>query len=183
MSPIEELLTKVTDLVATVKAEQSTTIEEARKALNEAGVTAARKRVMESLAEIEEAQSVVRQCQDVERAARTALDAATAEAEWELDARFVVESNKTWLVTPSEQDGGEPERKAMTADERKSYKSIEALKMPKVIAADKDQRSAQGELDAAKDRAARSDRLFSACKADLQASIATVQLLATALGA
>lgn len=150
------------------------TFEEARAALNEAGMNRARQRLHDALGEIAKAQTAVREANDVRQRADDALVQADAEAMWELDSRFVVEGNKTYLV-----DGDE--RRSMTADERAKWKSLQAQKSLPVIAASDASRAANRAVDSARDALALAERAFSAARADLDAAITTARILANSL--
>lgn len=150
------------------------TFDEARAALNEAGMLKARQRLHDALDNIVERQAMVREQQVVVQRLGDLLDQAIAAAEWELDARFVTEGAKTFLV-----DGDE--RRQMTADQRKDWKKLEALRQPEVSAAHKAHREAQFDLDACKDAAIVADKAFAAARADLDAAIATVGVLAASI--
>lgn len=69
----------------------------------------------------------------------------------------------------------------MTADQRKQWKQLEALKQPAVAASQKAHRAALFDLDACKDAAVMAEKSFSASRADLDAAIATVQTLAASI--
>lgn len=75
------------------------TFEEARAALNEAGMLKARARLWDALDTIEQRQVLVREQQAVVQQTGAALDQAIAEAEWELDARFVKEATPPISLT------------------------------------------------------------------------------------
>lgn len=153
---------------------QRRTFEEARAALNEAGMLRARQRLVDALATIEAAQAKVRAAQELAALRKTALDQALAEAEWELDGRFVSEGNKTFLVVGDE-------RKQMTADERKTWKQTEARKLGTVVHAAATHAGAESNLNASRDALTHAELAFRAARADLDAAIATVSLFAQSL--
>lgn len=138
-----------------------------RMALNDAGIVRARTLLESRLVELEATQTDYRKAQTAERDAKEALASAESEAEWELDGRFVSEGNKTFLVT------GE-DRKAMTADERAKWKSIEARKVPAVAKAAEVLRKAEALTADRRDAVTIADKSLSAARADLDAAIATL---------
>lgn len=172
LTTTEELADAAHALAATFTERR--TFEEARAALNEAGMNRARQRLFDTLANIEAAQTAVRSRQEPAVRAKENVDQSVTEAEWELDARFVQEGNKTFLV-----DGDE--RKPMTADERKAWKQTEARKLDSVLRAIAAQRDADRSLVEARDTLALAELAFRAARADLDAAIATVQTLATGI--
>ena len=153
---------------------QHRTFEEARAALNEAGMNRARQRLVDALAGVEKAQGLLREQQEVAAQCKDRLDQVTAEAEWGLDDNFVVEGAKTFLV-----DG--ETRKAMTADERKTWKAQAARKHPDVADAAAACRRADADLNACRDQADHSRLAFSAAKNDLAAACTTVEILAASI--
>lgn len=172
MSLTEELSERA--IVALGDLAQQRTFEEARAALNEAGIVAARRRVFDGLDRIEAAQARVRAARQLEQLRAEAVDQAMAAAEWGLDSRFVKEGAKTFLV-----DGDE--RRAMTADERKQWKQAEARKDPAVVDARALYAGAELELATCKDELVVAEKAFSAARGDLDAAIATVTTLAASI--
>lgn len=173
------LATKVSELLAAINADNAERLTEIRKALNESGISAARARLTEYLNDLPAAQDAVRAAQEGVRLARLALDQATAEAEWELDSRFISEGNKTFLLINEARD--DEERRQMTADERKEWKKNESRHTPGVQQAMNVFDAAESDLGAARDLLAWHDKAFSAAKADLNASVAIVQTIAITL--
>lgn len=202
------------DLAASViaevrKATRQLDIDDIRSILNEVGLRRARKALADAPGRLEERQQDYRVAQSALAVATEAHDQAVLDAEWELDGRFVVESNKTWLVTPCDHCKGRgfvssnmvdgeacPEcnpkgllegygviRKAMTAEERKAWKASEARKMPAVAEAAANLRRAEETVCSARDAVTIADKRMSACKADLEASIAELNALSLALAA
>lgn len=169
---LEELADAAGNAVAALTTRR--TFEEARAALNEAGMLKARARVDAALARIEDAQTSLRAAQELAGIHKAQLDQALAEAEWTLDDRFVVEGNKTFLVT------GE-ERKAMTADERAKWKALEARKTIAVSDAAAFAAGADSEVAFCRDALAVAEKAFQAARADLDAAIATVGLFAASI--
>lgn len=173
MSVTEDLAEQAHELAA--KFTERRTFEEARAALNEAGMLRARQRLADALAAIETAQQAVRETADVAKRLNGAVDVFANEVEWELDARFVTEGAKTYLLMAND------ERKAMTADERAKWKASEARKHESVRNARRLASEADMENAAAKDALALAEKAFSAARHDLDAAIATVQILAASL--
>lgn len=148
-----------------------------RAAMNDAGIVRARQRVNDALDILDKSQIDYRKAQEAEREAKEAFETALAEAEWELDGRFVTEGNKTFLVTPSPtfpdiEDA--TERKAMTADERAKWKSLEARKLPAVAKAASGLRKAEATTADRRDAITIADKTLSAARADLDAAIAVL---------
>lgn len=121
-------------------------LDAARAMLNEAGIGEARRRLDGARAAVHDGPALVKAAREklVEqnerlRQATEDYERALIEAEWALDARFVTEGNKTFLITRyngnrdsvppdatlitgAEDDGVFETRKAMTADERAAWK-------------------------------------------------------------
>lgn len=153
---------------------QRRTFDEARAALNEAGMHRARQRLTDSLAAIETAQTKLRSAKDVAGIRKTQSEQALAEAEWELDYRFEVTGNKTFLVTGDE-------RKPMTADERRDWKRVEARKDEAVQHAVAMLAGADSEVAVCTDALDHARLAFSAARADLDAAITTVRILGASI--
>jgi hypothetical protein len=195
----EELAAKAVD--ALVEFDQRRTFEEARAALREAGMYQARAALWTAVEDIAQAQTDVVQWTQMEKQARDGLDQATAQAEWDLDGRFVSEGNKTFLVEPCAACGGAgyqveagdghvdcdacaatgKVRRQMTADDRRQWKQLEARKNAAVrdalaLVADAE----RGVLET-KHNLALAERAFSAKKHDLDAAIACVGILAASI--
>lgn len=149
-------------------------LDEARAACNEAGIHAARRSLAAALDALDDAQTAKRQADAELAAAVDAEQSARAEAEWDLDGRFVVEANKTYLV-----DGDA--RRQMTADERRAWKQQEADRLPAVAETKRRRQAAEERAAEARDRITAADRRFSAAKAELQAAVAVLETLRTAL--
>jgi hypothetical protein len=172
------------------------TVVIAKAALNEAGIVRSRKNLSDALDKFSNEQITVRAKQELERTAKDAYETAIAEAEWELDSRFVVEGNKTLLITDEDElvdqadeetgeitpvPSGKKVRKAMTADERSKWKSLEARKHSAVKAAYSVLRRAEAETATARDALALADKRISACRADVEAATAVVNVFAHAI--
>lgn len=176
----EELAEQADDLAR--KFVERRTFDEARAALNEAGMNKARQRLHDALKTIEQTQATLRSVQDAAQQMKARVDQALAEAEWELDARFYIAGNKTFLVL-NPADGTElPENlKAMTADERAKWKQTEARKQTTVLDALAAQREADRLVAEGRDALTVAELAFRAARADLDAAIATVQILGQSL--
>lgn len=191
-STLEELADHADAAIAALTTRR--TFEEARAALNEAGIVRARAALWNSIDRIEQAQLVVRSTAEVVARHKQAHAVAIADAEWELDSRFVVSGNKTYLVeacTAAFDDhteancgtcaGAGEVRRSMTADERTKWKQLEATKLPAVRAAAADLADAEALLAGARDELVVAEKFNQAARADLDAAIATVQTLAASI--
>lgn len=191
---LERLQNRAFDLMQAALAPATVVI--AKAALNEAGIVRSRRNLGDALDKFGNEQITVRAKQELERTAKDAYESAIAEAEWELDSRFVVEGNKTYLLTDEDElvdqadaetgeitqvPSGKKVRKAMTADERAKWKSLEARRHTAVKAAYSALRKAEGETAAARDALALADKRISACRADLEAATAVVGVFASAI--
>lgn len=157
-------------------ARRPATLDQARALLSEAGVARARRELHVAVEAIESAQHVLRLAQEAERNAADALDAATADVDAALDRRFVIEGNRTWLLT----ERGDKDR-TLTADERARWREREARKIPAVARAAHALRRAEQETASAQDGLALAERVFSARRADLAAAVSVVETLRLAL--
>lgn len=153
-------------------------LEAVRQALNETGIRRARVAVLAAPQRIAEAAADLRNAQEAERDAKRRLDDEILAAEWELDGRFVRESNRTYLVDPKTD-----ERRQMTADEVRTWKAAEAAKQPAVEAAATAVRTAEHATAAARDALATAERHFSAARADLTAAVAELTALGIGIAA
>lgn len=177
MSLLHELVDKADQAVAAAQTHH--TFEEARAALTEAGMARSRRRVDDALQAIDVSQAAVRSAHTAVRTERDHFDQAVAEVEWELDAEFVAEGNKTFLVL-NDADG-EPVRKQMTADERRDWKTREAAKNPRVRQHRARVLDAEAVLAEARDGLTLAEKQFTAARIDLEAAIATVTTLAASI--
>ena len=175
MTDLELLAEKADELAREFK--EPPTYVAVRAALNEAGVVKARHALADALDALAAAQKTKREADNDERLHQENVAKAVAAAEWELDGRFVVEGNKTYLTL----DGDN--RKAMTADERKRYKADEALKDPQVRQATSALRDAEHRTAEARDALAVADKRLSVARADLDAAVAVLNALTLALPA
>lgn len=176
---LERLQERAFDLMQKALAPASVTI--ARGAMNDAGIARSRRNLSEALDKFSNEQITVRAKQEAERTAKDAYEDALAMAEWELDNRFVTEGNKTFLLIAGESEADEPDRKAMTADERAKWKTLEARKDTAVKSAYSALRKAESETATARDALALADKRISACRADLEAATAVVGVYASAI--
>jgi hypothetical protein len=149
-------------------------VEMARAAANESGIRQARHALAEGPHMLAEAQARYRAAQDAETAAKEAHDAELVAADWELDGRFTVEGNKTYLVQ------GE-EKRAMTVDDRKAWKANEARKLPAVAEARRRLREAEQATAAARDGLTIAEKQLTVRRIDLEAAIAELNALAAVL--
>lgn len=192
---LERLQERAADLMAKALAPASVVI--ARAAMNEAGIMRARRQLFEAHDAFTNAQTTKRGAYEAERAAKEAHETALSEAEWELDGRFVKEGNTTYLVDPCSGCQGKREteagavcpdckgsgeqRRAMTADERKAWKSIAARKTDAVKAAASALRKAENATATARDEIDAAEKRCAACRIDLEASTAIVNVFARAI--
>lgn len=183
---LEEVGRRVADEIAA--AVRSPRLEAVRHALNETGIRRCRVAVTEAPGRIAEAQAALRVAAESERQAKEELAAETLAAEWDLDARFVTEANKTYLVEapcqdpPAHQSAGAEHgcaerRRQMTADERAKWKAAEAARAPAVVKAASALRLAEHATATARDALHVAERRFSAAKADLAGAVAELQAL------
>lgn len=151
-------------------------LDAARAAANEAGLGRSRANLEAAAKRYEDTLPPYRDAQAAERRTKEQLDAALAEAEWTLNARLVKKSNKTYLP------GEDGEERQLSADEVKAWKATEANRLEDVQQA----RAAHHEaVRAREDRAddvALAERYFTAARLEVEASIAQLQALTTALG-
>ena len=174
---LEELADKADRAAAALI--QRRTFEEARAALNEAGMLRARNLLWDSVDRIAAAQASVRVAADAVRYSKQLLDRTLGEVEWELDAEFVFEGAKAFLVVNDE--NGEPVRKSMTADQRKEWKRLEARKTPKVRTCLDALEADEAILAASRDELTVAEKFNQAARADVDAAIATVTTLAASI--
>lgn len=191
-------------LAEQVKAEvlaavRQPTLDEITGMLNESGIRRSRAALAAAPDQLAKAQADHRTAQAALDVARETYDQAVLDAEWLLDDRFVVEGNKTWLVSNCEVCSGigtspnldscglcrgEGEtRKSMTADERKAWKASEARKMRPVAEAAAALRSSDEACLAARDAVGVADKRLAAAKHDLDAAVAELNALSLALTA
>jgi hypothetical protein len=161
---LEQLADKADDLAR--KFREPATFELVRAALNEAGVTAARRRVDDALTTIAVAQEQKWAADQAERAAKDALDGAELDADWALTPPDVNEAGAKLL-----------------ADDKKAWKKREARRDPAIVAATERLRQAEHATAVARDGVVLADKRFKACCADLEAAIATLNALCMALPA
>lgn len=171
---LEELADAADNAVAALTTRR--TFEEARAALNEAGMLRARARIGEALQRIEDTQATLRAAHEVAGIRKNQLEQALVEAEWELDYLFVADGNKTYLVVGDE-------RRAMTADERAKWKTLEARKDEAVRDMSVVAAGADSEVAFCRDALAVAEKGFVAARIDLDAAICTVQLFAASIHA
>lgn len=151
-------------------------LDAARALANEAGLVRARGVLRDAPALLSAAQEAYRSCQQREAEAKEFYETALAEAEWELDESFVTEGNKTYLVLADDK------RQAMTADERAKWKTMAARKAPAVAGAAEALRKAEAERQAGADGVAYAERCFTAARLEVEAAIAQLAALTTAIG-
>jgi hypothetical protein len=161
---LETLAEKADDLAA--KFREPATFELVRGALNEAGVTQARRALGDALAGLAKAQEEKRRADGNEREAREKLDRLLVDAEWTLTPPDVNEAGAKLL-----------------ADDKKAWKRREVQKDPTVVAATGHLRDMEHLAAVARDALTVADKRLSACRADLDAAVATLNALAMALPA
>lgn len=185
-----------------VRAALYPTLAEARKLVNEAGIPTARNKLGSALDVLDLSQKELREAQAVERAKQEAFDQAVLDVEWTLDANFVRESNRTYLVEDCSTCGGAgmqrggpdqsspcsvciegQSRRQVTADEAKAWKAARARKAPEVMAAREALRRATERTYAARDAVALSERRISACTHELDAAVGVLAILTAGLSA
>lgn len=179
---LELLAEKAEDLADRMR--RPVILQQARAMLNEAGLTAARRRLSDGLDRLGNTQITLREKQEAERQAKEKHDQAVVAAEWSLAPCFEVRSNKSWLVKgPDGKALPEEEQRSMSADEKRAWIAHHAGQHPDAVSAHKRLREAEQATQAARDELTLADKSLSACRADLDAAIATVQTLALALHA
>lgn len=177
MSVAEDLetLAEKADRIARKFSEPATFVV-VRGALNEAGIIRSRTLLGDALDMFEHAQAAKRDADRAEREAKRALDRALAVAEWSLvPPQAEKRDGKTFV-------NGE-EVVSWVAADKQTWKKREALKDPEVVAADKCVLDAEHETAVARDQLIAADKRLSACRADLDAAIATLNALMLALPA
>lgn len=180
--PTPEALAELVTLALTKTQQQILAM--LRSIANESRIAQAREALTDSLLNIEGCQRELRSAQQAERDAKTLLDEALTEAEWETrELRLVKEGTKTWWITEELDHGsyGDPVRRQVTAEEGRDLVAREARAQPSVVEAAKQLRMSEEMVAAAKDRLTLAERAFSACKADVYAASAQLTALATTL--
>lgn len=161
---LEQMAEKADMLAA--KFREPATIEVVRALLNDAGVRHARNALSDALDTLTAAQAAKRDADRAEREAAKVLDGAELEADWA-------------LVPPDVNDAG---AKLLAAD-KAAWKKRETAKDPKVVAAAAALRQAEHTTAEARDALTMADKRLAACRADLEAAIATLNALVLALPA
>lgn len=136
------------------------------------GIVQARQAALVAVTGMEEAYAAKRTAEAELRLRADALTDEQGEADWQLGERFVVEGNKTWLITGDE-------KRAMTADKQKEWLKREIDKIPSVFAALTAHRQALTAAEAARDACVIAEKKVSACKYDLIAAGQMLETLAT----
>lgn len=147
---------------------------------NEVGIRSARHSVNDALDNYRKSQTSYRQAQAAEQEAQDAYDRAVSEAEWLLSDKFIVDGNKTFLIVATKDDG-EVVRKAMTADERRTWIATEARKLPEVREAEVALRKAKEATATTRDEISHAELRIRAAGGDRDAAVAELNLLAAAL--
>lgn len=148
------------------RAQAAPPLEEIRKALNEAGVSQARRAQNDALDEVAACQERKREADMAERAAKKQLDDALLDADWAL--------------TPP--DVNEAGAKLLAAD-KAAWKKSQAQKEPAVVKAAEQLRECEHATAVARDALTIADLRFKACRSDLEAAVATLAALTLALPA
>lgn len=161
---LEELADKADAIAARFR--EPATFDLVRAALNEAGVLRARHALADSFDQLGAAQARKRDADLAERAAKDAIDRALVDADWALEP-------------PDANDKGV---KLLAAD-KAAWKKREAAKDPRVAEAAVVLREAEHASAEARDLLTLADKRISACRADLDAAVATLNALALALPA
>jgi hypothetical protein len=173
---------RIADVVASVLHQP--TIDAVHGLIQEAGVRNARQRTASGPDELDGALRHQRTCQEVERQARDAHDRAVLDAEWPLAGCFEVRSNKQWLVkSPDGKALTEDQQRSMTADEKKAWIAHHAGLSDEAQKAAKALRKAEADTAAARDEAEVARARISISKHELDAAVAQLNVLATALPA
>lgn len=162
---------------------QRVALNQAWHVAEKAGVITGRQQMLDAAARYEQAVANEHSAREAVRASEQAWADAVATAEWMLDGRFVTEGNKTYLIVDIKDQTAVGARKAMTADERTSWRRREANKDPEVVAAARNMQAAEAALAVIRAEIATTASRLSATKHALDASVALLNVLATALGA
>lgn len=191
-------VTNLSELAAHIDGEvreamRMPTLDAVRAIANESGIRRARIALAEAPDRLAAAQAAFREAQAVEAAAKEAHTAALVEAEWEVDGDLHKDGNKTYRWVACECDGNVKDcgvcagagrfRRFMLADEIKTWRSTKAAKAPAVLEAASALRSAEESTAAARDAVALAEKRLSASKYEVQAAIAELNALSTALQA
>lgn len=172
---LNDLARKVNDALDREQARAD--LADVREALNEAGLGTARRNLAAALSGLEAAQAAKREADRAEREAKEQHERAVVDAESLLvPPKATKGENGETLV-----DGREVV--SWVAADKAAWRKREAARDDDVVAAaavlrDCEQRSAE-----ARDAVVVADKRFSACKADLDAAVATLKALAAALPA
>lgn len=153
-------------------------LEAVRSALNEVGIRDARTALKAAPLRIAEKAEALRNSLDAERQVKERLAAELLAADWDLDARFIHEGNRWFLLDETAPEG----RRQMTADERAKWKAAEAAKADGVVAVAAALRAAEHRTAEARDALSVAERHFSACKYDLTAAVAELGALGIGIG-
>lgn len=161
---LEQLANKADALLAELTTPQTVVV--IRGLLNEAGVADARRNLHAALAGLQEAQAAKRRADNNERDAKEKLSRTEVDAEWA-------------LVAPDTNEAG---AKLLAADKAAWKKQMTAAQ-PEVKAQAGHLRQMEHEVAVARDALTIADKRLSACRADLDAAIATLEALCLALPA
>lgn len=174
-------------------------LDAVRSILNEAGIRRARRSLAEAPDRLAEAQAAYREAQAREAVAKEAHGQALLEAEWAVPLHK--DGNKTYRWVTCECSVGTPEnpgepipncaicagagqyRKFMLADDVKAWTASEAAKVPTVVEAGAHLRRCEMDTAGARDAVLVAEKRLSACRADLEASVAELNALAVGLAA
>lgn len=158
--------------------------ERLRQVLNDVGITAARRLLLEAPDLIAHARTTLREAQVVQEQAKSAYDNAVTEAEWLLSAHFESRSNKQWLTINA--DGApvpEAEQKSYDAAERKAWTAHHAALQPDVRAAITRLSAADRDVARCRDELAVAESRLTAAKHNVDAAAAELRFLALSIQA
>lgn len=163
---VEAMAEKAYELAA--KFREPASAEMVRAMLNEARILAARHALEDGLERLGKYQGIKRDADKSEREAKDALERATVDADWSLEV-------------PATNAAGDK----LLADDRKAWKRshLGVGGVDEVGAAAAALRSAEHETAVARDGLILADKRLSACRADLDAAICTLNALVMALPA
>lgn len=158
--------------------------EQVRRALNDVGINAARRTLLEAPDLIADARSALREAQVSQEQAKAAYDTAVTEEEWALSGSFEARSNKQWLTMRA--DGTpipEAEQKSYDAAERKAWTSHHAALQPEVRKAIARLSEADREVARCRDDLAVAEARMTAAKHNVDAAAAELRFLALSIPA
>lgn len=170
----EDLARKVED--ARTASRAAATLASVKDALNEAGIGAARRNLDNALSGLEVAQAAKREADVAERQAKDELDKTLVAAEWALEPPEAEKKDGKTFVAGREVV-------SWVAADKAAWKKQQAALDPAVVAAQAKLRACEFDTAVARDAVIVADKRLGACRADLDAAVATLHALSLALPA